>query len=149
MAERFFEDFNVGERIETAGTTLTESHMIDFALRYDPQPFHLDAVAAKDSIYGGLIASGFLTLAISFRLFMQTRALGDANLGGPGFEEVKFLKPVRPGDTLRVVVEVVETRASQSKPDRGVLTLRYRTYNQSGEAVLSFVCPHLVKRRPR
>ncbi|HYB10628.1 MAG TPA: MaoC family dehydratase [Alphaproteobacteria bacterium] len=149
MAKRYFEDFKVGERIETAGATLTESHMIDFALRYDPQPFHLDSVAAKDSIYGGIIASGFLTLAMSFRLFMQTGALGDANLGGPGFEEVKFLKPVRPGDTLRVVVEIVDARASQSKQDRGILTVRATTYNQSNEAVLSYTCPHLLKRRPR
>jgi acyl dehydratase len=148
MAERYFEDFRVGDRIETAGATLTESHMIDFALHYDPQPFHIDNVAAQRSIYGGLIGSGFLTLAISFRLFLQSGALGDANLGGPGFDEIRFTKPVRPGDTLHVVVEVEATRPSASKPDRGILTLRYRTYNQHGEEVMNLVCPHLVRRRP-
>lgn len=148
MTERYFEDFKVGDRFETAGATLTESQIIDFALRYDPQPFHIDTVAAEQSIYGGLIASGFLTMGLSFRLFLQSGALGNANMGGPGFDHVRFHKPVRPGDTLRVTVEAIEKRPSKSKLDRGILNLRYRTYNQNGEEVLSFVCPHLVRRHP-
>ena len=148
MGERYFEDFKLGDRIETAGVTLTESQMIDFALRYDPQPFHVDVEAAKASMFGGLVGSGFLTMAITFGLFYATGALGDANLGSPGFDEVRFLKPVRPGDTLRAVVEVVEARASQSKPDRGLLRFRYRAYNQHGEEVMSYLCPQLVRRRP-
>ncbi|HYB56677.1 MAG TPA: MaoC family dehydratase [Alphaproteobacteria bacterium] len=147
MAERYYEDFAVGERMETGGATLTEGHMIDFALAYDPQPFHIDAEAAKRSMFGGLVASGLLTLAISARLFLQSGALGNANLGGPGFEEVRFLRPVRPGDTLRVVVEVSAMRPSQSKPDRGVVSLLYRTYNQRGEEVLSFICLQIFRRR--
>jgi acyl dehydratase len=148
MGARYFEDFTVGDRVATAGVTLTENEMIDFARRYDPQPVHIDAEAAKGSIFGGLVGSGFLTMAITFRLFYETGALGNANLGSPGFEEVRFLKPVRPGDTLRAVVEVVDARASQSKPDRGVVRFRYRAYNQHGEEVASYVCPQLVRRRP-
>lgn len=149
MAERYFEDFAPGDRFETAGVTLTESQMIDFALRYDPQPFHLDAEAAKRSIYGELIGSGFLTMAMLFRMFLQSGALGDANLGGPGFDEVRFTKPVRPGDTLRAQVEVLEMRPSESKPDRGILRLRYSGRNQRDEPVAQFVGIHLVRRRPR
>ena len=148
MVERYYEDFALGERMETQGVTVTEGQMIEFALAYDPQPFHLDAVAAKSSIFGGLVASGLLTLALSARLFLQSGALGNANLGGPGFDEVRFLKPVRPGDTLRVVVEVTAMRPSQSKRDRGLVSLHYRTYNQRGEEVLSFVCLQLFRRRP-
>ena len=148
MGERYFEDFKVGDRIETAGATLAESQMIDFAQRYDPQPFHVDVEAAKASIFGGLVASGFLTMAVTFRLFYATRALGDANLGSPGFDEVRFLKPVRPGDTLRAVVEVVDARPSNSRPDRGILRFRYRAYNQHGDEVMTYLCPQLVRRRP-
>ncbi len=147
MAERYYEDFAVGERMESAGATLSEAQMIDFALAYDPQPFHIDAVAARQSIFGGLVASGLHTLALSCRLFIQSGALGNANLGGPGFDEVRFLRPVRPGDTLRVVAEVEAMRPSRSKPDRGTLSLRYRTFNQRGEEVLSFVCLQIVRRR--
>jgi acyl dehydratase len=148
MAERYYEDFAVGERMETGGVTLTEGQMIDFALAYDPQPFHIDAVAAESSMFGGLVASGLFTLAISARLFLQSGALGNANLGGPGFDEVRFLKPVRPGDTLRVAVEVTAMRPSQSKRDRGVVSLHYHSYNQRGEEVLSFVCLQIFRRRP-
>ncbi|HLI13600.1 MAG TPA: MaoC family dehydratase [Alphaproteobacteria bacterium] len=148
MAERYFEDFKPGDRVETSGLTLTESHMIAFALSYDPQPFHIDREAAKSSIYGGLIGSGFLTMAVTFRLLLQSGMLGSANLGGIGFDEVRFLKPVRPGDTLCATVEVVDSRPSQSKADRGVLRLHYRTYNQHGEEVMNFLCPHLIRRRP-
>lgn len=148
MSERYYEDFAVGERMETGGVTLTEGQMIDFALAYDPQPFHIDAVAARHSMFGGLVASGLFTLAISARLFLQSGALGNANLGGPGFDEVRFLKPVRPGDTLKVMVEVTAMRPSGSKPDRGVVSLLYRTFNQHGDVVLSFICLQLFRRRP-
>lgn len=148
MGERYFEDFKPGDRIETAGVTLTERQMIDFARCYDPQPFHIDAEAAKASIFGELVASGFLTMAVTFRLFYATGALGDANLGSPGFDEVRFLKPVKPGDTLRAVIEVVDGRPSRSRRDWGILRFRYRAYNQRGEEVMSYICPQLLRRRP-
>ena len=141
----FFEDFAVGDRWSTAGHTLTEGAIIDFAFRYDPQPFHIDLEAAQASIYGGLIASGFQTLAVTFRLVQQTAVLTN-NIGGRGLDELRWPQAVRPGDTLRVEVEVVETRRS-SLPDRGNLRLRYVTTNQRGETVLTATFLHVMKCR--
>jgi acyl dehydratase len=148
MAERYFEDFRPGDAIETASRVLGEEEMLAFARRYDPQSFHVDPEAAARSLYGGLIASGFQTMAITFRLFLDTRTLGEANLAGLGFEAVKFLKGVHAGDSLRAQVTVESARPSSAKPDRGIVNLRYRAFNQRGEEVLSFLCVHLVRRRP-
>ena len=146
--ELYFEDFTPGQEFHTSGVTLTEGQIIDFALRFDPQPFHLDVEAAKETIFGGLIASGFHTMALTFRLYAQTNALGAASLGSPGLDEVRWLRPVRPGDTLRAVVEVLETRPSTSKPDRGIVTVKYTTRNQRGEAVMTMLAKQLIRRRP-
>jgi acyl dehydratase len=143
----YLEDFEVGDEFRSPGITLTEAQIIDFALTFDPQPFHVDTTAATAGPFGGLIASGFHTAALTFRLFWQTGALGDASLGSPGFDELRWLKPVRPGDTLRVVARVVEARRSTSKPDRGAVKIAYTTVNQHGEAVLTLVGVQLVKAR--
>ena len=144
----YFEDFTSGREFRTDGVTLTEAQILDFALAYDPQPFHLDAEAAKQSIFGGLIASGFHTMALTFRLFAQTRALAACSLGSPGADELRWLRPVRPGDTLRAIVRVVEQRPSTSKPDRGIVRLHWTTLNQKGEPVLTMTSMQLVRRRP-
>lgn len=148
MADRYFDDFKVGDKFATATKIVTEDMIVGFAKLYDPQPFHLDPVAAKHSIYGGLIASGFQTLAIGFRLIWDTGILAAGSMGSPGFDELRWLKPVRPGDTLRVEMEVVESRPSQSKPDRGIMRGAYRYLNQNGEAVLTYTAMHLLRRRP-
>jgi acyl dehydratase len=145
--DRTFDDFEVGERFASAGITVTESMILDFALAYDPQPFHIDAEAAKESVYGGLIASGFQTLALGFRSFYGEGLLRTASLGSPGMDELRWLKPVRPGDTLHSEVEVVEKKPSSSKPDRGIVRMRYRVVNQKGEDVMSFTAMHLLARR--
>jgi acyl dehydratase len=143
----YFEDFKVGDELTSPGVTVTEAQIIDFALRFDPQPFHLDVTAASAGIFGGLIASGFHTLALTFRLFWQTGALGAASLGSPGLDELRWLRPVRPGDTLHVVAKVLETKRSTSKPDRGVVRIAYTTLNQNGEAVMTVVGNQLLKVR--
>lgn len=148
MADRYFDDFKVGDKFATATKAVTDDMIVGFAKIYDPQPFHLDPAAAKHSIYGGLIASGFQTLAIGFRLIWDTGILAAASMGSPGFDELRWLKPVRPGDTLHVEMEVVESRPSQSKPDRGIMRGAYRYLNQNGEAVLTYTAMHLLKRRP-
>lgn len=148
MADRYFDDFKVGDKFATATKTVTEDMIVGFAKLYDPQPFHLDPATAKHSIYGGLIASGFQTLAIGFRLIWDTGILAAASMGSPGFDELRWLKPVRPGDTLRVEMEVVGSRPSQSKPDRGIMRGAYRYLNQKGEAVLTYTAMHLLRRRP-
>ena len=147
MSDRYYDDFADGERIVTPGVTLTESQIIDFALRYDPQPFHIDVEAAKASNYGGLIASGFQTLAIGFRMALETGAFRACGMGSPGFDELRWLKPVRPGDTLHSELEVVEKTPSRSKPDRGMLRIKYRIVNQRGEDVITFTSMHLVRRK--
>ena len=144
----YFEDFTPGREFRTDGATITEAQILDFALAFDPQPFHLDVEAAKQSIFGGLIASGFHTMALTFRLFAQTRALTACSLGSPGVDELRWLRPVRPGDTLRAVVRVAEQRPSTSKPDRGIVRLQWTTLNQAGEPVLTMTSMQLVRRRP-
>ena len=144
----YFEDFTVGREFRTDGATLTESQILDFALAFDPQPFHMDVEAAKQSMFGGLIASGFHTMALTFRLFAQTRALAACSLGSPGVDELRWLRPVRPGDTLRATVQVVEQRPSGSKPDRGIIRLHWTALNQRSEPVLTMTSMQLVKRRP-
>jgi len=144
----YLEDFTPGREFRTDGATITEAQILDFALAFDPQPFHLDVEAAKQSIFGGLIASGFHTMALTFRLFAQTRALAASSLGSPGVDELRWLRPVRPGDTLRAVVRVAEQRPSTSKPDRGIVRLQWTTLNQAGESVLTMTSMQLVRRRP-
>lgn len=146
MNHLYLDDLAVGQTFDTQGVTLTEAEIIDFAWRYDPQPFHLDAGAAARSPYGGLIASGFQSLAICFRLFVQSGRLHASSMGSPGIDELRWLAPVRPGDTLRARVEVIELRPSRSKPDRGIARLRYEARNQAGETVLSFIVNHLLRR---
>lgn len=146
MDTRYLDDLNPGLIFSTPGVTLTEAEIIDFAWRYDPQPFHLDANAAAESPYGGLIASGFQSLAVCFRLFIQSGILAESSLGSPGIDELRWLAPVRPGDTLHCEVEVLEVRPSRSKPDRGIARLRYQAINQRSEVVLSFVVNHLLRR---
>ena len=145
----YFDDFKVGDELTSPGITITEAQIIDFALTFDPQPFHTDVTAASQSMFGGLIASGFHTAALSFRLFWQTGALNEGSIGSPGLDELRWLKPVRPGDTLHVNAKVVEVRRSTSKPDRGIVRIAYTTVNQHGEAVMSLIGNQLVRVRPQ
>jgi len=148
MPGRYFEDYTVGDRLASAAAGISEDMILDFARTYDPQPFHVDPEAAKGSIYGGLIASGFQTLALGFRLIWDTGLFQGTSMGSPGFDELRWLRPVRPGDTLRVEAEVAEVRPSSSKPDRGIVRIAYRYLNQADEPVLTFTSMHLIKRRP-
>jgi len=148
MGVRCFEDFTVGAVFELGSRVLGEDEMIAFARDYDPQPFHVDAEAARQTIYGGLIASGFQTLAFGFRLVLDTGVFDGVSMGSPGFDTLRWLRPVRPGDRLRVAFEVVEARPSASKSDRGMVRIAYRYLNQNDEEVLTFVGMHLIRRRP-
>lgn len=147
MAGRWFEEFAVGDVIETRGVTVTEAQIIDFALTYDPQAFHIDTHAAGEGPFGGLIASGFQTLGLTFRLLLATGVLDGTSLGSGAMDEVRWLRPVRPGDTLRVRVEVVELRPSR-RGGRGVVRCAYTTSNQHGEPVLTCAIDQIVATRP-
>jgi acyl dehydratase len=149
-AKRFkytFEDFRVGMVIEQPGPTLTREDILEFARRYDPQPFHADEEAAKRSIYGGLIASGWQTVSLCTRMMCDAYLLASTGLGSPGMREVSWLKPVRPGDTLRLRMTVLEAKPSTSKPDRGSVLHRWEVFNQAGEAVLRMEGIGMFKRR--
>ena len=144
----YLDDLKKGDRFDSGGYTFTESSIVDFAFLYDPQPFHIDATAAAASHFGGLIASGFHTLAVAFRLIYQTGFVRDASMGGPGMDELRWLKPVRPGDTLRCSAEVLEVSPSRSKPDRGILKLALAARNQADETVMTVTFIILLKRKP-
>lgn len=145
----WLDDFKPGDAFETDGVTVTESMIVDFAMQWDPQASHMDPTAPRTRMLGGLMASGFLTLCITFRSFLGSGILDASNLSSPGFDKLRWLKPVRPGDTLRVVSRVLAVTASRSKPDRGAMTMAHETYNQQGEMVLSCECAHFLRRRPR
>jgi len=148
MAERYFEDFAAGERFVTASARLSEESITEFAGEYDPQPFHLDRRSAERSPFGGLIASGFQTMALAFRLFYAEDLISACSMGSPGMDKIRWHRPVRPGDAIRSEVEVRELRPSDSKPDRGYATLAYTVLNQDDEIVMTFACTHIFRRRP-
>jgi len=143
----YFEDFHVGRRFVSRGVTLSEAEIIDFALKYDPQPFHIDKVAASKSPYGGLIASGFHTLSAAFRMAIQHNVFTACSMGSPGLDELRWLKPVYPGDTLYTEFEVAHAEPSKSRPDRGRVRMAYTVRNQDGEAVMTLTAMQIMKTR--
>ncbi len=134
-----FEDMTSGRVFDLGSSTVTEAEIIDFATRYDPQPFHVDPAAAADSIYGGLIASGWHTCAMFMRLMCDGLLSQSSSMGSPGMDEIRWPNPVRPGDTLTGSAEVAEARRSASKPDRGIVRLVSRMHNQHGDPVLTMI----------
>ena len=142
----YFEDFKVGDTYISDGVTFTKSEIIGFALQYDPQPFHLDVEAAKKSQFKGLIASGFHTMALVFRMFIQKGVLKQG-MGSPGMDELRWLKPVRPGDTLHMEAEVLSTKASGSRTDRGYVTWGCNYVNQNSETVMTLKVHQIFRTR--
>ncbi len=144
----YFEDFVAGRVFEGGKRQLTEQDIIGFAREYDPQYFHTDPEAAKKSIYGGLIASGWQTVGVCMRLMCDSYLLDTACMGSPGMDEVRWLKPVFPGDTLRMSATVIAAKPSSSKPDRGMATMRWNIYNQKDELVMHMQGMQIMGRRP-
>jgi len=144
----YLEDFTVGHIHKTdASETLSADDIKSFAAQYDPQPFHLDEAAAARSFFGGLAASGWHTAALTMRLLVKTLPISGGIIGA-GFEEFRWPRPTRPGDRLRVEVEVLELKFSQSKPQQGFLKHRVTTFNQDNQPVLVMTGNLLVPRRP-
>ena len=148
MTTRYFEDWRVGDSFETRGITITESQIVDFALLYDPQSMHIDKTFAADGMFGELIASGFHTLSISFRLFYDMGYVVHSNIIGLGLDEVRWTAPVRAGDTLRCRVAITALTLSRSKPDRGTMSFKATTLNQRDEEVLHYSSTCILKNRP-
>lgn len=148
MIEIHLDDFEAGRTYELGSHAVSHDEIVAFARAWDPQPFHLDDAAAAGSIYGGVIASGWHTVCIFMRLFAERLLNRAAAMGSPGIDELRWLKPVRPGDVLHARVEVLEVKPSRSRPDRGIARLRSVVANQTGEEVLSFVAAVIFGRRP-
>jgi acyl dehydratase len=146
---RWFENFKEGDVVEYGDYLMTEEEIIAFARQYDPQPFHTDKEAAKQSIYGGLIASGWHTASANMRMIVDQVITPASSLGSPGVDEIRWVKPVRPGDRLRGRSTVVKVIPSRSKPDRGVVQMFTEVLNQAGEVVMTLRAMGMYRRRPQ
>ncbi len=134
--QRYLEDYTTGEVAEFGHYLVTEEEIIRFAQQYDPQVFHLDKEAAKQSSFGGLVGSGWMTTGIMMRLMVLHFIPPCSSMGSPGVDEVRWLKPVFPNDVLRVRITVTSVKVSQSKPDRGVITFTTEVLNQDNDIVM-------------
>jgi len=144
----YFEDFTAGQEIVAGSRLVTEDDIIAFASQFDPQPFHVDHDAAAESIFGGVIASGWHTCSIMMRLIVDAVLNRSSSLGSPGLDKVRWLLPVRAGDTLTVSYLTRETKASESKPDRGVVWSAWHAVNQRAELVCTVEGMGMFRRRP-
>ena len=142
----YLDDLQVGQRFSGHPQQLDAEQIKQFARQFDPQPFHLDEEAAKHSVFGGLVASGWHTAAVSMRQLVEELPIAGGLIGAGG--DIRWLLPVRPGDTLHVECEIVDVKISRSRPDRGIITLRGETRNQAGEIVQVLHAKLMVPRRP-
>jgi acyl dehydratase len=147
MTERYLEDYAIGQIYRSAARRLDAQRIKSFAAEFDPQPAHLDEAAAKATMFHGLAASGWHTAALTMRLMLDSDLKPAGGIVGAGFDEFRWALPVRPGDELRVEIEVLEVRPSKSKPDQGLIRMRTTTLNQKGEMVQVFVGTLVVPRR--
>ena len=145
---RYWENLQVGERYGTASHTVSAEEIVEFARRWDPQPFHTEPAAARGLFFGEHVASGWHTAAVSMRLMVQGEMQVAGGVIGHVIEELRFPRPVRPGDTLRVVQELVEKSEFPTRPDHGRIKLRCRTFNQQGKVVQDMTANLIVARRP-
>ncbi len=144
---RYFDDFQPGEVLELGSYQVPREEILAFARQFDPQPFHIDEEAARSSIFGGIIASGWHTAAICHRLLVQSLLSKSASMGSPGLDELRWLLPVRPDEVISLRGEVLSTTPSRSKPDRGAIKFRMEARNQKGEVVMTELATALFSRR--
>ncbi len=147
MNRLYFEDFSVGEVVEYGDRLVTAEEIVEFAREFDPQPFHLDEAAGRDSQAGGLIASGWHTASLLMRMNCDAFLNASASQGGPGVDELNWIKPVRPGDRLRVRRTTISARPSRSRPQIGVVEFAFEVVNQRGETVMTQKNPVFIGRR--
>ena len=145
--QRYFEDYEAGRVYESGTISVSQEEIIEFATRYDPQYFHTDPEKAKASRFGGIIASGWHTVSLAMRLYVDHYLSHVASLASPGCEDVRWPNPVRPGDTLKIRITVLDARPSRSKPDRGIVRAEVEAFNQKDEPVLSMTVVSFLGRR--
>jgi acyl dehydratase len=145
---RYWEDFAVGDVTELGAIDVTEHEIVEFAERYDPQPFHIDPVAARDGPFGGLVASGWHTTALFMGLFVRGILLDSASMGSPGIESLRWTAPVRPGDRLTGRVTVTDSQPSSTNPQRGTIITNSEVFNQDGVLVMTMQARGFFARRP-
>jgi acyl dehydratase len=148
MTERYFEDYPPGAVFTAGAVTVSEAEIVDFARRYDPQAMHTDPRAAALGQFGGLIASGWHTGAMMMRMFADNFLSPASSIASPGLDELRWLKPARPGDILRLRVTILDARRSRSKPERGIVRSLVEVLNQQGEVVMSLKPISLIRCRP-
>ncbi|MCB1716033.1 MAG: MaoC family dehydratase [Candidatus Competibacteraceae bacterium] len=146
MSRYYFDDLTLGQRFRSEAVHVDESEIIAFARLYDPQSFHTDPELAKQTVFGGLLAPGLYTLCLSFGQWFRLNNW--ESFGSPGLDKLRWIKPLRPGDSLHVETEILSLRASQSKPDRGIVIFRHEAYNQNQELIMTLECTDFVRRRP-
>jgi len=147
-SDLYFEDFTVGRRFVTDARTVTADDIIAFGKDFAPLPYHTDPDAAKDYMFGELVAAGFHTCSVSFGLFIEAGVFSACAMGSPGFDKLRWKKPVRPGDTLQVTATVTEASPARDDSGRNLIKLLFETKNQNGEAVLEMHTLHFVRSRP-
>ena len=147
MPKYYFEDFNTDWTAEYGPRRVTREEIIGFAAQFDPQPMHLDEEAARNTMLGGLGASGWHSCCIMMKMIADGLLLDTASMGAPGIDEVKWLRPIRPGDILTVRGSVTSVRVSQSRPDRGFVSFLWEAFNDRDERVMTLVCPQMIERR--
>ena len=147
IEHRYFEDYEPGATYEFGSVRVTEPAIIEYARRFDPQPIHVDANAARQGLFGGLIASGWHTGSIMMRLFADHYLSHVASLASPGIDELRWMQPVRPGDVLSIRVQVISAMRSQSKPDRGIVRTRVEVLNQDRAVVMTLLAMNMLRCR--
>ena len=145
LKPKYFDDFQVGESFETEPNFISKDEIIDFASKYDPQTFHLDEDAAKNGPFGRLTSSGFMTLGKSFTQIFNTNVFNGSSMGAWGLDELRWTKPVYPGDTLKTQVEVLEKKLSSKNPIKGTVRLKQTVYNQNEDVVMTWISNSMIK----
>ena len=145
LKPKYFDDFHVGESFETEPNFISKDEIIDFASKYDPQTFHLDEDAAKNGPFGRLTSSGFMTLGKSFTQIFNTNVFNGSSMGAWGLDELRWTKPVYPGDTLKTQVEVLEKKLSSKNPIKGTVRLKQTVYNQNEDVVMTWISNSMIK----
>jgi acyl dehydratase len=148
MDDFYFEDFFVGQTFDSAEVTVSEPDIIAFGKKYADLPYHTDPEAARNSMWGSLVAPGYLTASLTFGMFVNTGVFRVCGLGSPGIDKLRWLKPVLAGDVLRMTAEVAEISSARDDKGRDAIRMSYRTFNQNDEIVLTLTSLHFAKRRP-